>query len=235
MRVGDRPAAGHERVRVRARSPWRAHVVRPGDWRREASNDHRRPSRRHRRRGDGSSAANRRQSASLRSHPDELWAQNRALLPVRFGTVVRDASDLDLIVGQLPDALREQLAGVRDRAQMTILVLLSPRPRTRVTRRSPISGAEYLRAAQAAHDVPGFAPLRAALRRWVRGERVETRGDIASVYHLVPRGAVGRYRAAAMRAGKDAGIRLRVLGPRPPYAFADRAAVQLMGHGEATR
>ena len=164
-----------------------------------------------------------------------LWAQNRALLPVRFGTVVRDASDIDLIVGQLPDALREQLAGVRDRAQMTILVLLSPRPRTRVTRRSPISGAEYLRAAQAAHDVPGFAPLRAALRRWVKGERVETRGDIASVYHLVPRGAVGRYRAAAMRAGKDAGIRLRVLGPRPPYAFADRAAVQLMGHGEATR
>ena len=84
-----------------------------------------------------------------------LWAQNRALLPVRFGTVVRDASDIDLIVGQLPDALREQLAGVRDRAQMTILVLLSPRPRTRVTRGSPISGAEYLRAAQAAHDIPG--------------------------------------------------------------------------------
>jgi hypothetical protein len=163
-----------------------------------------------------------------------LWAQNRALLPVRYGTVVRDSSEVDLMVGQVPDALRELLAGVRGRAQMTILLLLSPRPRNRMSRQSPKSGAEYLRAAQAAHDVPGLAPLRAALGRWVKGERVETRGEIASVYHLIPRGAVGPYRAAAMRAGKDAGLPLRVLGPRPPYAFADPVAMQLMRHGEAT-
>jgi Gas vesicle synthesis protein GvpL/GvpF len=162
-----------------------------------------------------------------------LWAQNRALLPVRFGTVVRHPSEVDLMLGQAPDALGEQLASVRDRAQMTILVLRSPRPRNRLSRQSPKSGTEYLRAAQAARDVPGLAPLRAVLGRWVRGERVETRGAIASVYHLIPRGAVGPYRAAAVRAGKDAGIPLRVLGPRPPYAFADPVAIQLMRHGEA--
>jgi len=154
-----------------------------------------------------------------------LWELNRALLPVRFGTVVRDASDVDLTVGQLPDVLRAQLAGVRDRAQMTILILRSPRPRISRSQHSPTSGADYLRAVQAMHDIPGLAALRAALRRWVRGERIETRGDIASVYHLVPRGAVARYRAAALHAGKDAGIPLRVLGPRPPYAFADPVAI----------
>ena len=66
-----------------------------------------------------------------------------------------------------------------------------------------------------------FAPLRAAVRRWVRDERVQMRGSIATVYHLIPRSAVDRYRSALERAARDAGIRLRVLGPRLPYAFSD--------------
>jgi hypothetical protein len=163
-----------------------------------------------------------------------LWAQNRALLPARFGTVVPDSSDVGLTVEEQGDALRSRLAGVRGRAQMTILILLPPRPRTGAAHQSPMSGADYLRAVHAASDVPGIAPLRAALGRWVRGERVEKRGDVASVYHLVPKSAVGRYRSAAVRAGREAGIRLRVLGPRPPYAFADPTAVQLIRRGKAT-
>jgi hypothetical protein len=93
----------------------------------------------------------------------------------------------------------------------------------RVPRSGP--GGAYLRERAAAaareRDVPGFEPVRAAVRRWVRDERVEKREGVASVYHLVPRASADSYRTAAERAGADSGLRVVVTGPFPPYAFAD--------------
>jgi hypothetical protein len=72
--------------------------------------------------------------------------------------------------------------------------------------------------------IPGSDPLRDAVARWVRAERVERhdRGRLAgSLYHLIPRGAADGYRRAIERAAVDAGLTTVVSGPWPPYAFAD--------------
>jgi hypothetical protein len=151
----------------------------------------------------------------------ELWARNDALLPVRFGTILADSSELDHAVALRGATLRRRLAVVRDRAQMTVLVPIPYPNRPRAPRRRARSGVEYLRAAGAARGVPQLAKLRPAIRRWIRDERMQMRGSIATVYHLVPRGAADRYRSALERAAREAGIRLRVLGPRLPYAFTD--------------
>ena len=90
---------------------------------------------------------------------------------------------------------------------------------------SRIPGTSYLkaRAAAAAREraVPAFEPLRPAVQRWVRAERVEKRGDVATLYHLVPRRVADRYRGALEEAARDAKVRLLVSGPWPAYAFAD--------------
>jgi hypothetical protein len=82
------------------------------------------------------------------------------------------------------------------------------------------TGTAYLKARAAERDVPEFAPVRAVVRRWVRDERVEKRGRLASVYHLVPRGAAPAYRRALEAAAAAAGLRIVVSGPWPPYAFS---------------
>jgi hypothetical protein len=50
---------------------------------------------------------------------------------------------------------------------------------------------------------------------------MEKRGDVASIYHLIPAGSAPRYRAALDAAAREAGVRVIVSGPWPPYAFAD--------------
>ena len=163
-----------------------------------------------------------------------LWRRHPALLPARFGTFVRDLSELELILSSRQRSLRRGLRGVRGRAQMTIRVLEKPGIRDQrlegKVARSPIldprsPGRSYLRRrardAQRARHVAGFAPVRRAVRRWVRAERVEKSGRIATIYHLVPRGAVEGYRRALERAAHDAGVRLLISGPWPAYAFAD--------------
>lgn len=73
-------------------------------------------------------------------------------------------------------------------------------------------------------QIPGSEPLRAAVKKWVRAERVERhdRGRLAgSIYHLVPRGAAAAYRTTLQRAALAADIMVVVSGPWPPYAFAD--------------
>lgn len=170
-----------------------------------------------------------------------LWRRTPALLPVRFGTVLHDQSELELILDVRQDTLRQQLKVVRNRAQMTVRILRGsgigdqgpveathrfansdprppiPGPRSR--------GRSYLRAragdAQRAREVAEFVPLQQAVRRWVRAERVEKRGNLATIYHLVPRSAVDRYRRAIEDAAAQAGVRLLLSGPWPAYAFAD--------------
>jgi hypothetical protein len=150
-----------------------------------------------------------------------LWRRTPALLPARFGTTARDLSDLQLMVRARERTLRRSLRTVRNRAQMTVrMVSATPGVLPR-TDNSHVSGTQYLRDRQRERDVPAFAPLRTAVRPWIRDERVEKRGGVASIYHLIPRGSAERYRSALERAAREADVRMIVSGPWPAYAFAD--------------
>jgi hypothetical protein len=149
-----------------------------------------------------------------------------ALLPARFGTCVQDLIELTFILQSRQQALLRNLRDVRGRVQMIGRIFQSPGTAALVSSSSAsaASGADYLRARAAAaaseKEVAGFAPVRAAVRRWIRDERVEKQGTVASIYHLIPRGQAEKYRRTLEQAARDAGLRLTVSGPWPPYAFA---------------
>ena len=156
----------------------------------------------------------------------ELAARFPAILPARFGPAV-DEDELMFILSSRRESLTRALAMVRGRVQMTIRVL--PRggaedraiAQAREERAGAMTGRDYLAGkVRAARAVAGFEPVRAAVTRWVRDERVERRGGVSSVYHLIPRASAGAYRRAVQASAASAGLRLTVSGPWPPYAFA---------------
>lgn len=159
-----------------------------------------------------------------------LAERQPALLPARFGTCFSDPYELSYILRARQASLRAALTWVRGRVQMTIRIVgAGGHDETPADARHhlPPSGTAYLRAraehAARERHVPGFEPVRTAVRRWVRDERVEKRAGIASVYHLVPRASAAAYVAALEHAAAVAGVKLVVTGPWPPYAFADDA------------
>ena len=180
----------------------------------------------------------RRYDAAIR----RLHVERPALLPARFGTCFAAADDLVLVLQSRQRALRDALSQVRQRTQMIIRVVVPggsgrrpaadatpgapARGRSRLAAPAPDRGSTYLRARAAdaarAREIPGFDSVRAAVRRWVRAERVEKREGLASVYHLIPRGSAAAYRIAARRAAAESGLRVVVSGPWPPYAFGTR-------------
>jgi hypothetical protein len=162
-------------------------------------------------------------------------AQTPAILPVRFGTAMADLDEVVFVLRSRQDTLRRRLRAVRGRAQMTLRVVAesvaagsdpgdNPSPGSDPSD-GPTQGTKYLqqraRTAARAREIPGFAPIRAALKRWVKDERVEKRAGVATVNHLVARGSVSAYRSAAERAAQRAGLRVILTGPFPPYAFAE--------------
>jgi hypothetical protein len=157
-----------------------------------------------------------------------------AILPARYGSVLGDVEELRFVLESRQRELRRRLAGVRGRVQMTVRVVRtlaasSTTSAVRVTaaRRVRTSknarGTEYLRlratAAAAAREIEGFEAIRSAVKRWVKEERVEQRGGVATVNHLIPRTGLEAYSRAIQRAADGAGLRLIVSGPFPPYAF----------------
>jgi hypothetical protein len=169
---------------------------------------------------------------------EAIAAKVPAVLPARFATTVADGEELAFILRSRGTALRQRLRAVRGRAQMTIRILGSDpgdvtlRGQTPVTSRSGVrprnkatQGTQYLRQRMAISDkmraVAGFEPIRNAVRRFVKDERVEKRGDVVTVNHLVPRTAARRYLTAVERAADESGVHLIVSGPWAPYAFAD--------------
>jgi len=168
--------------------------------------------------------------ANLRQHHRvvaAIAAESTAVLPARFGAVM-DETELEVILRSRRPALAASLRHVRGQVQMTLRVLEpagSPPIERSGGRRawSRRSGREYLldrAAAASSRQIPGFAPIRNTLGRWIRDERVERAKAITSVYHLIPRRAVTPYRRAAAAAIDDSGQRVVLSGPFPPYAFA---------------
>ena len=73
-----------------------------------------------------------------------------------------------------------------------------------------------------ARALPELDPLRSALEGLVRAERLERHtepGLLASVYHLIDRGAAARYRALVERVSLE-GLRVALSGPWPAWSFA---------------
>jgi hypothetical protein len=140
-----------------------------------------------------------------------------ALLPMRFGMVAAGAAELRAQLEPMLRSLRESLALVRGREQMT-LRLFGERPSAQ-TGGGP--GTRYLAARRGA--LPDLAPLRRALGELPRAERIELHSAgalLASVYHLVDRGASREYAHAV----EECGLPLALSGPWPAYAFAPEAA-----------
>jgi hypothetical protein len=163
-------------------------------------------------------------------------AHTPAILPVRFGTGMADLGEVVFVLRSRQDTLRRRLRAVRGRAQMTLRVVLersdksgsdagdNPSPGSDPSDEAT-QGTQYLQlraiTAARAREIPGFAPIRAAVKRWVKDERVEKRAGVATVNHLVPRSSVSAYRSAVEHAAQRAGLRVIVAGPFPPYAFAE--------------
>jgi hypothetical protein len=182
------------------------------------------------------------QTATLRRYDEiqrRLAARHPAVLPARFGTWVDDPADLAVLVRRQAVAIRAALRLVRDRVQMTTRLFANRdevsvrsgarRPSPSASDRTDEStrGTRYLHAraedARRRRELPEFAPLAVAVRRWIKAERMERqeRGRlIGSVYHLIPRGAVSAYQQNLERAALDAGLTTIVSGPWPAYAFA---------------
>jgi hypothetical protein len=136
---------------------------------------------------------------------------------MRFGMVAAGAGELRAQLEQMLPALRESLALVRGREQMTLRLFGE---RAAVTSEGG-PGTQYLAARRGL--LPDLAPLRRALGELPRAERIQSHSSgalLASVYHLVDRGASSEY----ARAVEECGLTLAISGPWPAYAFAPEAA-----------
>jgi gas vesicle protein GvpL/GvpF len=144
------------------------------------------------------------------------------LLPARFGTrMTRD--QLEVAIHGSLRALTSGLEKVRGHRQMTLRLIGPPTVEPPAT--AALSGAAYLAERRAAaHAVPSAVePLRAAVARFVADERVwpGRAGVRATLFHLVEREAIRKYKSAVTRAARSmpAGS-VMLTGPWPPFAFA---------------
>ena len=163
----------------------------------------------------------RRYDRTMRALADEF----PAILPARFGTCLAE-DELLATLSSRHAALARSLRTVRGRVQMTIRVIAPSERGGEVKGHAERSfssaspGRDYLTGkARVARAVPGFAPIRDAVARWIRDERVEHRAGVSSVYHLIPRSSIDAYRRAAHTTAAAAGVRMVISGPWPPYAF----------------
>jgi hypothetical protein len=167
---------------------------------------------------------------TLRTHDavvTRLAAAVPAILPVRFGTLLELEDMEETLADRQPDIV-EAFDRVRGRVQFTWRAQAAGR-RGAETRHAKAAvqndagpGAEYLRRAAAKAAPPAaFRAVREKLRPLLAEERYQpaTASLPNTLYHLVERGSVSRYRRMA-RTLASASPALRLSGPFPPFAFA---------------
>ena len=152
-----------------------------------------------------------------------LAARVPALVPARFGSIMKEASLRSLVETQ-HDAIAAALRRVTGCAQMTIRVFgTSDLPAPAVLRAA--SGTAFLEQRRArAHYLPAEVDvIRTQLGRYVREERVEpgARTLRVTVFHLVARESVDEYRQRAEDLHSMLPLhQVTVTGPAPAFAFA---------------
>ena len=174
--------------------------------------------------GDPSEEALRRFDRTVRAIEEGVGA----VLPARFGQPL-DETGARRWVERERSELRERLARVRGRRQMTVRVWgRHPRRAPGPTGDDAGPGRRYLaeRASERLDlERPPIAPVRAAVAGIVTAERVRpgsTEPLVAPLHHLVADGDEHRYRSAVAGAEVGNGWRATVSGPAPPYAFAGK-------------
>jgi len=166
-------------------------------------------------------------AASVRAYDRVVRRISRAcdaVLPFRFGSVVSDRSALASLLEPIADAVERSLALVRGCVQYTIRV--HGRAAAIAPSRGKGPGTRFLDARLAAQRVVEIAPVTAAVAPYVRATRVQRHDRpplLASVYHLVAREDLRRYRAALAKSTAllAKSVRITPTGPWPPYAFAE--------------
>lgn len=173
---------------------------------------------------DGQRAAT---PANLKKHDRVVKRLARAcaaVLPFRFGSMVADRAALTSLLQPIAPSIAHALDQVRDAVQFTLRVYGEAAPPARAAEKEG-PGTRFLNRRLRAHRVPEIDEVTAATKGFVRAARVQRHDRpplLASVYHLVPRGDVRRYRAALRAAAKQlAAVRIDATGPWPAYAFAE--------------
>jgi hypothetical protein len=177
-------------------------------------------------------------ATTLREHDRavrRLTALADAVLPVRFGSLVDDESEIARHLESAEEALETALDLVKGREQMTVRIYQRDENSEREgstpaepERPDVGPGARYLyarrRASAQETRSAALAALLPALETLVSAERIEaheTAPLIASIHHLVERGQGPAYTAAVdMTVATLDRVRVVVGGPWPPYAFA---------------
>jgi hypothetical protein len=165
-------------------------------------------------------AVNRRNVLAYDHMVRELADRVAAILPARFNTVVADEGEIAAALAARRPHLLAALRHVRGRVQVTVRIPAGRAAAPDKARRAGVvrpTGTEYLRSRR----IPEIDPVRAAVRKIVRDERVERHTSLASIHHLVPAASVDAYWRAVVGAADAAGLRLVITGPFPPYAFAE--------------
>jgi hypothetical protein len=170
---------------------------------------------------------------TLRTHDAVVraaWAAWPAVLPVRFGTTMNDEKSVRAAIREREERLNTALSHVRGCAQMTIRLLGTPSVDRAKMTSSPGSrgaGTAYLKLVAAidaeSKRLPQFDPVRTAISRYVREERIEAHTKpplVASVFHLIAREQSRAYTKAAASSAEAAHLRTTISGPLPAYAFA---------------
>lgn len=153
----------------------------------------------------------------------ELDSRSNALLPARFGTVLRERA-LRSTVSEHEAEILQALARVRGRQQMTVRVFGAPDTARPVDDRTS-TGTAFLESRRfRAHYIPAeAATIRTLIGALATAERVEAgeRGLRVTVFHLVARQAVEAYRRQAEALHPAlAPHEVTVTGPWPPFAFS---------------
>jgi hypothetical protein len=157
----------------------------------------------------------------------EALMHNRAVLPMRFGTCLRDEAAVHALLDDRRDEFQRMLDDVRGRVELGVRVAGTPAPAS--AGRQPSTGAEYMaqrlgarrEAEQIAEAV--HTPL---ARIAERSTTQQTRGDrdLMTASYLLPDDRIGRFTRRIQelqRAHPE--LALTCTGPWPPYSFVEES------------
>jgi Gas vesicle synthesis protein GvpL/GvpF len=157
--------------------------------------------------------------------PDELWRheavvealmEDRDLVPVRYGTRVRDATDAARALEEHHPRLVRALDRVRGAAEVSVRAI-APDEADGVSS----TGSEYLHAKARAASVGAALHGRLSEAARLNMRRPSSGTEVLRAAYLVDRGAVGTFAAIVRELdGANPALTLLCTGPWPPYSFA---------------
>jgi hypothetical protein len=155
--------------------------------------------------------------------PEALWRhdalleelmEERAILPVRYGTLVADDAAAERALAERRDELAAGLERVRGAVELAL----------RVEERRPgpagATGRDYLRAKAARMETA--RSLHAQLAELARADDKQPGRELLRAAYLVDRDAVADFVARVQRLQREhPELALLCTGPWPPYSFAE--------------